>query len=764
MARMLHKVSATARRNVVPLGLLLCLAAVAWQCHSLFASAIVVLIAFSWLFETIQVEGAVEILRAIAEGDRYVAFHRSLVRSATCADIATAGERMRRDLIEADAAIADQRRVLAETRIRRDGAAFFTTRFHQSVGEAFAQFSDRGTKICATVEGLAARNAGLLHDALSLSDAVGASTGDVQAVARAASQIAGLVETTSKEIAASERASVATLADLGRMRDAIAGLKWASLEISTIVDVIRSVASQTSLLSLNATIEAARAGEAGRGFAVVASEVKMLASRSETATTTIRQQIETIQRAVDDTSSMIDAVMARVASLTDTNKAFTGTLVESTEAIGRIGANAGTVAQRVAKAMPDLASGVGGIEAAGKSVLENARTLLAQSETLVGSFRSYFEDLASGSIKVGILHSLSGTLTAAERALHDLLIGLIEDTNNAGGLLGRPLEALIVNPRSDPRAYAEGARTLLDRGASVIFGCWTSRSRVETIPVLESRGGLLFYPSQYEGGETSPAVVYTGGTPRQQACPAVDFLVGAGYRNFALVGDAAVYSRGTHDLVVRHISAIGGSVVLDLIVPSEPAALARAVTWIVAAERAGRLAVISTLSGDASVLFFRDFWRRGISAKRIPTLSLTIGEAEAAELGACAAGHYVAWNYLHQLDNEENRRFIATWRRIKGDPTAVTNDALDATHLGFSLWLKAVRSCGSTQTRAVRAALVGMQIDSSSGFTVSVTPDQHVRMPAFVGQIQAEGAIKPVWASNGLLDPSDSISPTSWAA
>ena len=753
-----------ARKNVVTSLAILCLVVVELESVTVLVRLATAVVALTWIVETIQIHRAAKVLRAIAEGDRFVAFADHWLESPSCADVAAAGERMRRDLIESDAAIADQRRVLAESRIRRDGAAFFTTRFHQSVGEAFSQFSERGERIRATVEGLAAHNSGLLRDARSVADAVAGTATDVKAVSQAAARISELVATTSDQIVASEAASRETVSDLRRARDTIQRLRRAGQEISTILDVIRAVASQTSLLSLNATIEAARAGEAGRGFAVVASEVKILAMRSEDATGTIRHQIEAMQGAVDETSAMIDAIMARVTLLTDTQQAFTESLAQSSAAIERIGANADTVVHRVSDAMPDLASGVEEIETAGRSVLDNARSLMARSETLVASFRGYFEDLTSGSIKVGVLHSLSGTVTAAERPLHDLLIGLIDETNAAGGLLGRPLEAMIVNPRSEAEAYAEGARHLLGSGAAAIFGCWTSQSRIETIPVVEKSGGLLFYPSQYEGGEAAPCVVYTGGTPQQQAWPAIEFLVGAGHRRLVLLGHPTAYSRGTHAVIKRHAPTAGATILLDIAV-AEDIVWSRIVARILAVERSAPIAVVSTLSGDASVPFFRELARHGIGARRIPTLSLSIGEAETQAIDAQAAtGHYVAWNYLHSLDNPQNARFVDMWRRIKGDPNAITHDALEATFLGFSLWRNAVEAAGSTRGEAVRAALRGMTIEAPSGFTVSVTEAQHLRLPAFVGQIQADGTIKPVWTSRTVLEPNRFARPDSTTA
>lgn len=744
---------------------LLCLVLVEVSATSSVARVAAGLAALVAVLEIIQINRAVGVLQKISDGDRFVAFPLQWLHSAPCDRIAAAGERMRLDLIEADAAIADQRRMLAEARIRRDGASFFTDRLQDSVARAVAQFSRRGDEICTTVEGLNSVNAGLLRDARSVSVVVQGAVSDVSAVSEAATQIADVVATTSDQIAHAEEATQATMAGLRLARGTIERLKRAGQEIATILDIIRSVATQTSLLALNATIEAARAGETGRGFAVVAAEVKMLATRSSEATGTIHQQIMEIQGAVDETADAIDAIMARVITLTSTHSAFTASLAESTAAVERVGSNAERVASRVSHAMPDLASGVGEIEMAGQSVLENARVLMAGSQTLVENFRSYFEDLASGSIKVGILHSLSGTKTAAERPLHDLLIGLIDDVNAEGGLLGRPLEALIVNPRAQASAYAEGAEALLAAGASVIFGGWTSQSRLGMLPALEAADGLLFYPSQYEGNGDSPQIVYTGGTPHQQAFPGVDFLMREGRRRIVLIGSLSIYSRETHAMLKRYASLVGATILADIGVDPADANWTRVVRTLAEAERHGGIAVVSTLTGDCSAPFFRELKRHRIGSARMPVLSLALAEAEmpANEVGNLS-GHYVAWNYLSGMESEANRLFIDKWRSISGDPAAVPNDSIEATFIGFSLWKTAVQTAGTARPAAVRRALRHQTIAAPSGFELSVTETQHITRPAFVGRFDALGSIEPVWSSQGTLLPDGRAPPRSRAA
>ena len=272
--------------------------------------------------------------------------------------------------------------------------------------------------------------------------------------------------------------------------------------------------------------------------------------------------------------------------------------------------------------------------------------------------------------------------------------------------------------------------------------------------MLERKGGLLFYPSQYEGGETSRHIVCTGSTPQQQAWPAVDFLIGIGRRRFVLVGHPSIYSRGTHDAIAAYAPTVRATIVADLAIADTDANWSRVVAAILAAEAPGALAVISTLSGDASVPFFREMARQGIHAERIPTLSLSIGESEMPALdGARVAGNYVAWSYLFGIEAETNRSFVEKWRRICGDPAARTSDSLEATYIGFSLWRQAVEKAGSTAPADVWSALHGMSIDSPNGFRVSVTANRHITRPAFVGQIRNDSTITPVWATGGTLMP-----------
>ena len=704
------------------------------------------------LVELARLHRSIRLLGLVADGDRFVTFPQAASRGAEA--IAAAAAKMHLRLVEADAAVSDGQRILAEARLRRDGAAFYTSRFQTTVAQAIAQFSTSGDQICAMVEGLNSVNSGLILDARGVSEAVTESAKEVASVSQTAAQIADAVAVISGQIADGEAANVLTMTELRDAQETIRSLKTAAGQIGSILGVIDGVASQTSLLALNATIEAARAGEAGRGFAVVASEVKVLAAQSAQASATIGAQIAAMRAAVDRTAVSIDAIMSRVASLSNAQRAFTDSLAESTTAVERVGIQAESVSQRVARALPSLSFGVSEIEVAGQSVLDSAKNLMTGSQALATHFRTYFEDLAAGSIKVGILHSLTGTVTTVERPVHDLLLGLIDETNRTGGLLGRPLEAVIFDPRAEPAAYAEGARALVAAGAAAIFGGWTSASRLAMRPVLEASASLLFYPSQYEGGEASPNIFYAGGTPQQQAFPALDFLAARKHRRLALLGDSSMFSRASHPLIRARAAAVGLMIATDVRLDDRRPDVRQAVDTLVEVARKGALAIVSTLSGEASVPVFRELARRGIDADRMPVMCLSVQEAELLGLEAAPMkGHYVAWNYLSGIESPSNAAFVDLWRRIDGDDRSVPNDSLEATFIGFNLWKAAVAKAGTVDSAAVRAALRGATIHSPSGYELLVTDELHTTLPAFVGCIGDGGKIDVIWSSRDTTFP-----------
>jgi urea transport system substrate-binding protein len=709
-----------------------------------------------WLAEY-RLMAIVAVLERIARGDRYVILPRRAGDGAMrkFADVADA---MRTSLLEAETTAVDRDRNVAESKLRQAGRAFITKRFQGAIADVTGAFTTASDRIRLRAEEFAARNSAMSAQVSHAAQSAAAAAGDAALVAQAAHDMCEIVAQSDRHVAAARAATERTLGELRHADKTMHELSEAARRIDAVVKLIEAIAGQTSLLALNATIEAARAGEAGRGFAVVAGEVKDLARQTAQATGGIRTQVLGIQTAARGMAVAISAVSRSVADTSEVNRDLNTMLERQIAELDQIGEGATNIARTVRAALPEIQSAISEVTGASEEVLGTADDLAARSTTLVTSIRGYFSDLDHGAIKVGILHSLSGTLTSSERPLQQLLVMMIEELNKAGGLLGRPVEAVILDPRSRPEAYAEHARNMLvEQDVAVIFGCWSSAARKEVLPVLERENGLLFYPSQYEGEEQSPQVFYTGATPRQQAIPAVDFLLARGRRRFILVGTDYVYPRTTNAIIKGYLAAqgIGPDAVEEIYTPLGEKHWRATVQRIQQFAAAGGAAIVSTISGDSNVSFFRELSRRGIRAAELPVMTLSINEAELSALTRAAIeGHFAAWSYLSALETPENAVFVESWRRFTGNPAAFTNDPMEATWLGFKLWSAAVAAAGTTDVDAVRAALRGSEMPAPSGFTVRIDPtDQHLHMPAFIGCMTAEGRLLPVWKSEGLVPP-----------
>lgn len=732
-------------------------ALVAWRTGSVLAGLAVAFIGAAcaaWYCER-TLRGMVSAITQIARGDRYAALPHQVGGGALAAS-AAAAESMRQVLIDADALAVDHRSRAAEARLHQDGRSVFTQRFRGTVDELIGLFQSAGEEIRVTAGDLGVRNTDLRQRTAIAVDAATAASRDVTAVAGAARELLTLIASSAREAVLAKDATARSVADLQRTDRTVRSLADAAERIGTVVKLIEAIASQTSLLALNATIEAARAGASGRGFAVVASEVKTLAQQTAKATGDIGAQIYGIQHAVHETVTAIAGVSSSVTTMSDANRHLAEILDQQAAEADRIGSRAEQVADGVAGVLPELSTLAGSVDEAGRCVLATAEDLLGRSQWLSEAIARYFSDLESGSIRVGILHSLSGTMTASERPLQELLVMLIEQQNARGGLLGRPLEPVIVNPASDTKAYAELARQLnVEHKVAAIFGCWSSASRKEVLPVIERRNALLFYPSQYEGQEASPNVVYTGATPPQQAIPAVDFLLAQGIRRFFLVGTDYIYPHTTNAILRGYLHSRDVLAVAERYTEFGQKDWSKIVDAIRRFAKGARTAIVATVSGDANLHFFRELARQKITADVIPVMSLSINEAELPALARSnVAGHYVAWNYLHALDRDENRAFIDEWRRFAGDPNAVTNDPMEATWIGFHLWAAAVEAAGSTDTDKVRAALAGRRMAAPSGFTVWLDGGtRHLHKPVVIGRIGNDGCIVPVSVSAGLVAP-----------
>ncbi|MBM1813879.1 urea ABC transporter substrate-binding protein [Pseudosulfitobacter pseudonitzschiae] len=352
---------------------------------------------------------------------------------------------------------------------------------------------------------------------------------------------------------------------------------------------------------------------------------------------------------------------------------------------------------------------------------------------------------ADDTIKVGVLHSLSGTMAISETTLKDTMLMLVEQQNAKGGLLGKQLEAVVVDPASDWPLFAEKARELLTvHNVDVIFGNWTSVSRKSVLPVIEELNGLLFYPVQYEGEESSKNVFYTGAAPNQQAIPATDyFLDELGIEKFALLGTDYVYPRTTNNILESYLKG-KGIASEDIFVNYTPfghSDWSKIVADVVALGADGKkVGVISTINGDANIGFYKELAAAGISADDIPVVAFSVGEEELSGLDTSnLVGHLAAWNYFMSADTPENAEFIKTWHSFIGDEKRVTNDPMEAHYIGFNMWVAAVEAAGTTDVDAVRAEMYGQEFPNLTGGTAVMGVNHHLSKPVLIGEIQADG-------------------------
>ncbi|AZY93094.1 urea ABC transporter substrate-binding protein [Paracoccus sp. Arc7-R13] len=348
-------------------------------------------------------------------------------------------------------------------------------------------------------------------------------------------------------------------------------------------------------------------------------------------------------------------------------------------------------------------------------------------------------------IKIGVLHSLSGTMAISETTLKDTVLMLVEQQNAKGGVLGRPLEAVVVDPASDWPLFAEKARELLTvSDVDAIFGCWTSVSRKSVLPVIEELNGLLFYPVQYEGEESSMNVIYTGAAPNQQAIPAVDYMRDElGVESWALLGTDYVYPRTTNNILDAYLKD-NGTAPEDIFVNYTPfghSDWSKIVADVVALGAGGKkVGVVSTINGDANVGFYKELAAAGVSADDIPVMAFSVGEEELSGLDtANLVGHLAAWNYFQTAESEANTAFIEEWKAFTGDADRVTNDPMEATVIGFNAWVAAVEAAGTTDVDTVLDAIVGVEVPNLTGGTATVLPNHHITKPVLIGEIREDG-------------------------
>jgi urea transport system substrate-binding protein len=369
---------------------------------------------------------------------------------------------------------------------------------------------------------------------------------------------------------------------------------------------------------------------------------------------------------------------------------------------------------------------------------------------------------AEETIKVGILHSLSGTMAISETSLKDVALMTIEELNAKGGLLGKKIEPVVVDPASNWPLFAEKARQLLTQNkVAAVFGCWTSVSRKSVLPVFEELNGLLYYPVQYEGEELSQNVFYTGAAPNQQAIPAVEYLMskeGGGAKRFFLLGTDYVYPRTTNKILraFLHSKGILDSQIQEIYTPFGHSDYQTIVAQIKAFGAEGHTAVVSTINGDSNVPFYKELGNQGLKATSIPVVAFSVGEEELRGIDTKPlVGHLAAWNYFMSLKNPQNSAFIQKWKayvkknNLPGGDSRVTNDPMEATYVGIHMWAQAVKKSGTTKVDEVRKAMAGQTFAAPSGFTLKMDDkNHHLWKPVLIGEVQANGQFDVVWKTD----------------
>ncbi|CAA0118378.1 Aliphatic amidase expression-regulating protein [BD1-7 clade bacterium] len=384
------------------------------------------------------------------------------------------------------------------------------------------------------------------------------------------------------------------------------------------------------------------------------------------------------------------------------------------------------------------------------------KSTLAAAVT-AASMMSAMQALAEETIKVGVLHSLSGTMAISETTLKDTVLMLVEEQNKKGGLLGKKLEPVVVDPASNWPLFAEKTRELIEKeGVDVIFGCWTSVSRKSALPVLEELNGLMFYPVQYEGEESSKNVFYTGASPNQQAIPAVDYLMNdLDVKRWVLAGTDYVYPRTTNKILEAYLKAKGVKAE-DIMIDYTPFGHSDWQSKVADIKKFGsagkKTAVVSTINGDANVPFYKELSNQGVSAEDIPVVAFSVGEEELSGFDTKPlVGHLAAWNYFQSVESDANDAFIKQWKSYIGDDKRVTNDPMEATYIGFNMWVKAVEKAKSTATDDVEQAMLGISTPNLSGGVAVMNKNHHLSKPVLIGEIQDDGQFSIVWETDGLV-------------
>src|SRR5437762_2191267 len=397
------------------------------------------------------------------------------------------------------------------------------------------------------------------------------------------------------------------------------------------------------------------------------------------------------------------------------------------------------------------------------ATMSRRRWLAATAGLVLGLATFSNAKAADDTIKVGVLHSLSGTMAISETTLKDTVLFLIDEQNKKGGVLGKKLEAVVVDPASNWPLFAEKARELITKDkVSVVFGCWTSVSRKSVLPVFKELNSILFYPVQYEGEESERNVFYTGAAPNQQAIPAVDYLMkDEKVKRWVLAGTDYVYPRTTNKILEAYLKSKGVAQE-DIMINYTPFGHSDWQTIVADIKKFGsagkKTAVVSTINGDANVPFYKELGNQGVKATDIPVVAFSVGEEELAGLDTKPLlGHLAAWNYFQSIKAPVNDEFIAKWKTFTKNPKRVTNDPMEAHAIGFNMWVEAVKKAGTTDPDKVIDAVVGVKVPNLTGGTSEMLANHHITKPVFIGEIKADGQFDVVWKTSGLV-PGDAWS------
>src|SRR5476651_1246710 len=389
--------------------------------------------------------------------------------------------------------------------------------------------------------------------------------------------------------------------------------------------------------------------------------------------------------------------------------------------------------------------------------LSRRRWLAATAGLVLGLASFTSAKAADDTIKVGVLHSLSGTMAISETTLKDTVLFMIDEQNKKGGLLGKKLEAVVVDPASNWPLFAEKARELISQQkVAAVFGCWTSVSRKSVLPVFKELNSILFYPVQYEGEESERNVFYTGAAPNQQAIPAVDYLMkDEKVKRWVLAGTDYVYPRTTNKILEAYLKSKGVKQE-DIMINYTPFGHSDWQTIVADIKKFGsagkKTAVVSTINGDANVPFYKELGNQGIKATDIPVVAFSVGEEELAGIDTKPLlGHLAAWNYFESVDNPDNKAFIAKWQAFTKNPKRTTNDPMEAHYIGFNMWVKGVEKAGTVAPDEVIDALIGVAVPNLSGGESAMMPNHHITKPVLIGEIAANGQFDVVWKTPGLV-------------